>query len=301
MLKKVIKKIVGRHTLDRLRHLRDRGRLAVIRAANALRGARYVNLGAGAGADRIGWWTGDAQTGFVIDEKTRLPLRDAVVDHAYSSMFFEHLYDDTVANLLRETHRILKPGTHLRVVVPDFRKYIAEYRAGNRGYFHSDDNPNFGTWHRYGVPVDMEHLLVNMISAIDNLPQIIVPYAFQEDLTATPPRVQWPFHDRLENYYCGPAPELTTDEIKAQLRKPDAEFLHWVFEKTNSSRYQNPEFNSWHKNEWTLEKLTRFAADAGFARVEASAYGDYDGAPLDAGIEKPQHAPLGLYFNLYKA
>lgn len=301
MLKTVIKALIGRHTPDRMRHLRDGGRLATVRLKNAMGGIRYVNLGAGTDADRVGWWTGDVQTGFVMDENTRLPLRDGTIDFAYSSMFFEHLYDATVANLLQETFRILKPGKRLRVVVPDFRKYIREYRSGNRDYFYSEDNPNFLTWKRYDVPLDMEHLLVNMISAIDNMPLVIVPYAFQEDLAAKPHRVQWPFHERLAGYYCGPAPELTTANIQAQLHKPDAEFLAWVFEETNRSRYQNLEFNSWHKNEWTLEKLTRFAASAGFARVEESRYGDYGDAPLDAGIEKPQHAPLGLYFDLYKA
>lgn len=300
MLKKTIKSLIGRKNIDLVLCFRDRIRALAIHAINSVRAVRYVNLGAGRESERIGWWTGDAQTGFVIDENTRLPLRDMSIDFAYSSMFFEHLYDGTVANLLLETHRILKPGKCLRVVVPDFRKYIAQYRAGNRDYFYSNDNPNFQTWRHYGVPLDMEHLLVNMISAIDNMPLVIVSYTSQEDLAAKPARVRWPFHDRLEGYYCGPAPELTTEDIKAELRKPDKEFLDWVFEKTNSSRYQNPDFNSWHKNEWPLDKITRFATDAGFTRVEASDYAAY-GPPLDAGIEKPQHAPLGLYFNLYKA
>lgn len=299
MLKKIIKSVIGRDTIDRLRHLRDRSRIRAIHAVNALRGVSYVNLGAGTDGDRIGWWAGDVQTGFVFDAHTRLPLADNTIEFAYSSMFFEHLYDDVVAHLLRETRRILKPGKCLRVVVPDFRKYIAEYRAGNRDYFYSDSNPNFATWATYNVPVDMEHLLVSMISSIDNMAQEIVSYRYQEDLAAKPAKVHHPFQHRLPGYYCGPAPELSTADIQAQLQKSDEEFLSWVFEKTNNSRYQNPDFNSWHKNEWTLEKLTRFARDAGFSRIEASTFGS-PGFPLDARIEKPGHEPVGLYFNLYK-
>lgn len=300
MLKRIVKSLIGRDTIDRVRYFRDRSRLRAIHAANRFFGVRYVNLGAGADGDRVGWWAGDVQTGFVFDAKNRLPLPDNSIEFAYSSMFFEHLYDDVVAHLLREACRTLKPGKCLRIVVPDFRKYIAEYRAGNRGFFYSDSNPNFQTWATYNVPTDMEHLLVNMISAIDNIPLEIVPYRYQENLKGKPAKVHQPFQDRVPGYYCGPAPELTTTDIRTQLQKPDGEFLNWVFEKTNGSKYQNPDFNSWHKNEWTLEKLSRFARDAGFGRVEASAYGVHD-FPIDARIEKPGHEPIGLYFNLYKA
>lgn len=299
MIKAALKRLIGRNNIDRVWYLRDRIRVAVIRAANRIAGVRYINLGAGANAERVHWWTGDVQTGFVFNDSSRLPLGDGSIEFAYSSMFFEHLYDAEVGNLLKETNRVLKPGGCLRVVVPDFRKYIARYRAGDRGYFYSDTNPNFQTWKHYDVPVDMEHLLVNMISAIDNMPQVIVPYAFLEDLDAKPARVKYPFHDRLEEYYCGPAPEISTDDIKENLARPEAEFLSWVFEKTNASQYQSKEFNSWHKNEWTLEKLGKFGADAGFARIEPSSFGSY-GAPLDDAIEKPGHEPIGLYFNLYK-
>jgi SAM-dependent methyltransferase len=299
-MKQFLKSILGQDTIDRIKHIRDIVRLRLIRVVNRITHVRYINLGAGSDADRIGWWAGDVQTGFVFNENTHLPLKPASIDFAFSSMFFEHLDNATAASLLSEVHRVLKPGKCLRIIVPDFGRYIQHYRAGDRNFFYSAKNQNFDTWAAKGVTLDMEHLLVSMISAIHNLPHEMVPYKFLEDFTATPARVHYPFQTRFGGYYCGPAPEITTEEIRERLNGPEADFLNWVFERTDSSAHQDPTFNSWHKNAWNLDKLRSYAVAAGFTRVERSSYMAF-GPPVDAKLEKPQHEPLGAYFNLYNA
>ena len=57
----------------------------------------------------------------------RLPFADNSFDVVYSSHVLEHFSRDTAASLLRECHRILKPGGILRVVVPDLENVCREY------------------------------------------------------------------------------------------------------------------------------------------------------------------------------
>jgi hypothetical protein len=299
-VKKTIKRLIGQKVIDYTYLTRDAIRLNTINLTNKLFGYSNIDLGAGADAAEISWWTGDVQTGFIFDQSTRLPLKSEIINFAYSSMFFEHISDECAKNLLDEVYRVLKPNSCLRIVVPDFKKYIYKYREGDRNYFYSEDNPNFATWNRMNVSLDMEHLLVGMISSIHNLPHQIVKYPTFEDLAANPPRVYASFQNKLIGYYCGPAPELTTEEIRFRLNSQNEnDFLLWVFRETNKSKYQDPTFNSWHKNYWDFEKLTKFALSSGFTKIEKSQYGQ---KPYFPGIkrEKPQHEKLGLYFNIFK-
>lgn len=64
----------------------------------------------------------------------RLPVADAEADLVYSSHFIEHIPRDLVNHFLSECFRILKPGAHLRLVLPDLeemcRYYLASRESG---------------------------------------------------------------------------------------------------------------------------------------------------------------------------
>jgi len=298
-MKSLLKKWIGRRNIDRIKVMSGACIKRSINLANSCIGVSKINLGAGAGAEGVSWWTGDVQTGFVFDEATKLPMRDGSINFAYSSMFFEHINDETATNLLSEVKRVLKPDSCFRLIVPDFGLYIRKYRENDRDFFYNPANHNFQTWEAMGVPLDMEHLLANMISSIHNLPHEIVEYPSLEDFSANPPRVYHPFQNRYPGYYCGPAPELTTDAIKEKINSlTEADFLEWLFGVTNASKFQDPTFNSWHKNHWDFKKLNDFAKREGFSKVVESRFGE---PPFALGLkhEKPQHAPIGLYFNIY--
>ena len=297
----IARKLLGRRVIDRLKYSRDQARSSTIRLVNGIFGYTKIDIGAGADADDFSWWTGDIQTGFVFDERTVLPFKPSSIDFAFSSMFFEHINDTTAAAIFAEVHRVLKPGRCFRVAVPDFSIYIQKYRAGDRGFFFSDENPNFKTWAAMGVPLDMEHLLIGAICSLHNLEHEMVRYPSFEDFAAAPPRVFHPFQERLAGYYCGPAIGLTTEQIRGNLSAmSEAEFVEWVFAETNRRAEKYATFNSFHKNQWSLEKMDRFARAAGFSSVEASKFHE---APHSPGSrrEKPQHAILGQYFNILKA
>lgn len=48
-----------------------------------------------------------------------LPIADQSVEHIFSEHFFEHLFFDEAVALFAESHRVLKHGGTIRVVVPD--------------------------------------------------------------------------------------------------------------------------------------------------------------------------------------
>jgi SAM-dependent methyltransferase len=67
---------------------------------------------------------------FLHDLTTPFPWRDASVDCCYSSHTLEHLNREQGMLLLREAHRVLKPGGVFRIIVPDLAAVIREYEDG---------------------------------------------------------------------------------------------------------------------------------------------------------------------------
>jgi SAM-dependent methyltransferase len=296
----ILRLIIGDRKVSQIKACITTLRRRFIFICNEVFGYEFINIGAGRDAECFRWWAGDYQNGFVINESTKLPFKSNSIKHAYSSMFFEHIDDVTAENLLREVYRVLRPGAILRVVVPDFMLYLEQYHKKNIDFFYDPNDQNFATWGRLCVPLDLEHLLVGMISSIHNLPHKIVSYQYQEDFSKNPPHVFYPFQLRYEGYYCGPAPELTSLEIKQKISElsPKA-FINWVFERTQDSYFQDRSFNAWHKNQWDYEKLAKISKSIGFSLVKESSFGDTP-IPLSNNIERQGHKKIGLYFNVIK-
>ncbi len=61
------------------------------------------------------------------DLRRGLPFPDASFDVAYGSHVLEHLEPGAAAQLLRECHRVLKPGGIARIVVPDLEAIARLY------------------------------------------------------------------------------------------------------------------------------------------------------------------------------
>jgi len=62
-----------------------------------------------------------------IDLRNGLPLRNETVDFVYCSHFLEHLIQNDAKKLLKECHRVLKPGCWMRIAVPDLRVIASKY------------------------------------------------------------------------------------------------------------------------------------------------------------------------------
>jgi SAM-dependent methyltransferase len=62
-----------------------------------------------------------------LDLTQPLPYPDAAFEAAFGSHVLEHLTPDEGATLLRELHRVLRPGGIVRIAVPDLDAVIASY------------------------------------------------------------------------------------------------------------------------------------------------------------------------------
>lgn len=69
-----------------------------------------------------------------LDMRRGLPFATGSVAAVFSEHFFEHLALDVVrTTILPEIRRILQPGGHLRIAVPDGEYFINQYLADRRG------------------------------------------------------------------------------------------------------------------------------------------------------------------------
>lgn len=73
----------------------------------------------------------DWPTNVIIhDARKPLPFKNNSFEAVYSSHLLEHLYLNEAEKFLKECFRILCPGGIIRIVVPDFKYILEEYRNG---------------------------------------------------------------------------------------------------------------------------------------------------------------------------
>lgn len=65
------------------------------------------------------------------DLRTRFPWTDGSIDYVYSSHSLEHLTRAAGEAFMRETFRVLRADGIVRIVVPDLRRAVERYRAGD--------------------------------------------------------------------------------------------------------------------------------------------------------------------------
>jgi SAM-dependent methyltransferase len=75
-----------------------------------------------------------------LDLTQPLPFADGVFEAAFGSHVLEHLTPGEAEGVLRELHRVLRPGGIVRISVPDLDRVIAEYDPS------SPDEFLFGMW-----------------------------------------------------------------------------------------------------------------------------------------------------------
>lgn len=105
------------------------GPLQRVRAARALRGCSRLHLGSGPNhlhswinVDVLGW-----RVDVAWDLCRPLPFPGGGIEAVFTEHVLEHLRFDDACRLLREAHRVLRPGGVLRVVVPDAGRFMRSY------------------------------------------------------------------------------------------------------------------------------------------------------------------------------
>ena len=91
---------------------------------------RALNIGTG-GHDLVGWVNLDeTKPGDVLARVPPAPFRDECFDEILMSHVVEHMTLDDGRALMKECHRILKPGGVVTVIVPDGKIISLAYLAG---------------------------------------------------------------------------------------------------------------------------------------------------------------------------
>jgi predicted SAM-dependent methyltransferase len=130
------------HPAGRYLLLRGRGLLNWVQRGHVVRrrairrqleSAPEPSLHIGAGPMRLDGWLntdligGDAH----LDLERPLPLPDASLAYVFGEHVIGSLSEQAGMRLLRELHRVLRPGGVLRLTTPDLQKLIAIYRDEN--------------------------------------------------------------------------------------------------------------------------------------------------------------------------
>lgn len=94
---------------------------------------KKINLGCGPHTIE-GWDNLDLEShpGVIVTDLSlgQLPYADNSVDYAFSEHFIEHLTKEQFIPLLKDVHRVLKPGGVFRISTPDLRVIASDYING---------------------------------------------------------------------------------------------------------------------------------------------------------------------------
>lgn len=130
----------------------------LIRFANRRFAPRAVNLGGGPAFRALGWHNldeaGAGGTGFRFTPDCHIPFPAECMHTVYTSHTIEHLDGPTVARLLVESRRILRPEGRLVVKIPDFDRALEAWKDRDPSFFR-DEIWNFNavspTWRNRGI------------------------------------------------------------------------------------------------------------------------------------------------------
>jgi predicted SAM-dependent methyltransferase len=101
---------------------------------------RALNIGTG-GHDLVGWVNLDeTKPGDVLARVPPAPFRDECFDEILMSHVVEHMTLDDGRALIKECHRILKPGGVVTVIVPDGKIVALAYLAGQIDNWNLNDS-----------------------------------------------------------------------------------------------------------------------------------------------------------------
>jgi predicted SAM-dependent methyltransferase len=88
------------------------------------------------------------------DLSLSIPLYERSVNFIYSSHFFEHLFKDDAAALLKSCAKVLKPGGIIRISIPDLAYVISLYSLDRKSemledYFFVEGKGSYLARHKY--------------------------------------------------------------------------------------------------------------------------------------------------------
>jgi len=83
----------------------------------------------------------------LVDIRKKWPLKNKSVDYIYCSHVLEHFEKYKTGEILKESRRVLKKGGILRIVLPDLKKMVDNYKEADdfcRDFFGFDKDKKYG-------------------------------------------------------------------------------------------------------------------------------------------------------------
>jgi SAM-dependent methyltransferase len=285
-MKRLVRSLVNRLGYDITRRLKADSSLYDNFPEESLLKRRFYNIGAGP-FRHIYWTNIDYATEHYRDVQKYpflhydlmalepLPIANDVAELVYSSHTIEHVSDEAVRNMLRESYRILRPGGGIRLTTPDAWLGFQAYRRRDIKYWYWIDwYSRPGIWERlYKVPLrkaSIHQLFLHHFAS--QLCEI--------DIDDSPQR------------------KYSDSEISEFFSaNPDVQALDYFTKQCKFNR--NHPGN--HINWWTREKMISFLKEAGFPEPHASGWGQSVFAPLrDTSLFDNSHPKISLYVEATK-
>jgi SAM-dependent methyltransferase len=246
---------------------------------------RFYNIGAG--SFQHPYWTNidfanehysKVQKDFInynLMEMKPLPIEDNVAEIVYSSHTIDHINDEAVLNMLRESYRILKPQGCIRLTTPDAWLEYQAYKRNDITYWYWVD------W--YSKPGSWERLYKSPLSEV-SIHQLFLHH-FASQLC------EIDIDDSPEKKY-------SDSEISEYFsNNPDVSGLDYF---TKQCKF-NADHPGNHINWWTHEKVISFLREAGFSAPYVSGWGQSVLPPLrDTSLFDNTHPRISLYVEALK-
>lgn len=204
-----------------------------------------------------------------------LPIEDNVAELIYSSHTIEHVSDEAVRNILRESYRILKPGGGIRLTTPDAGLEFQAYRRKDIAFWY---------WvEQYSRPGTCESLYKIPLSKA-SIHQLFLDH-FASQLCEI-------------NIDDSPQRKYSDSEIiEIFSSNPDIKILDYF---TKQCKF-NPDHSGNHINWWTHDKLISFLKEAGFSEPYRSGWGQSLFPPLrQTNLFDGTHPKISLYVEAIK-
>lgn len=239
----------------------------------SLLGKKFFNIGAG--SFRHPYWTnidyatehyGAIQDGgdfinYNLMEMSPLPIPDNFAEVVYSSHTIEHISDEAVLNMLKESYRILKPGGAIRLTTPDADLGFKAFMKKDLSFWY--------WWFPFSSPSIPQYFLHHYASQLCEID---------------------PDDSSLKKY-------SDSEILSIFSANPKVETLDYF---TKQCRY-NSRHPGNHINWWTSDKLISFLKSAGFSEPYRSGWGQSVVRPLRETILFDNTFPnMSLYIEAIK-
>ncbi len=206
-----------------------------------------------------------------------VPVEDNTAQVIYSSHTVEHITDEAAAFLLKECHRMLRPGGIVRLTMPNIELDYRAYLAGDRNYFY---------WTKmYSIEREWKRARYAGPLSEASIQQLFLHH----------------FAASASEIHADGAPERISDQeidrIFADM--PFEQALDYCVSKCSLEVQRKYPGN--HINWWTPEKAFRSLNAAGFEAVYQSGYGQSQSPVLrDTKLFDNTHPKLSMYVEAVK-